>query len=224
MQVNVVGTQNLLEACRLHPPRRLVLASTAAIYPIAETAHSEEDEPGPMDIYGLSKWINEKQLALFAQPGGTRCAVARLFNVIGLHETNPHVVPEILDQMLQGQDDLALGNTQPKRDYVFVTDVADALLLLADKNHESYRIFNVGTGQEHSVEEIVRQLAAVTGRPLRIKETPGRMRPSDRMHLLCNRRRITQELGWHPRYTLASGLKALWESIQQTRQLQPAGR
>jgi UDP-glucose 4-epimerase len=100
LQVNVEGTQNLLEACRQFPTERLVIASTAAVYPIRDSANVEDDSTGPTDIYGLSKWINEKQLELYSQQQATtRCAAARLFNVFGPGETNPHVIPEIVDQM-----------------------------------------------------------------------------------------------------------------------------
>ena len=210
MQVNVVGTQNLLEACRRHPPARFIAASTAAVYPIREGANAEDSSTGPTDIYGLSKLVNEQQVALFASQVETRCAVARLFNVIGPHETNPHVIPEIIKQIQAGQTEIALGNVKPRRDYIHATDVAQGLVALADKNSHSYRIYNVGTGQEHSVERIVEVLAQITGWPLRIKVAGERVRPADRMHLLCDPGRISKEIGWRPRHTLETGLAALW--------------
>jgi UDP-glucose 4-epimerase len=211
MHVNVVGTQNLLEACRAHPPSALVAASTAAVYPIRDGANAEDDPAEPSDIYGLSKWTNEQQVRLFSGQVPTRCAMARLFNVIGPHETNPHVLPEIVEQVLRGETRLSLGNVKPKRDYVYVTDVAEALAALAERNTHSYRVYNVGTGQEHSVEEMVAELARVSGRPLEIGVDAARVRASDRMHLLCDLSRIAGEIGWRPRYTMSTGLAALWK-------------
>jgi UDP-glucose 4-epimerase len=216
MAVNVVGTQHVLEACRNHPPARLVVASSAAVYPIRDRANSEDDSPGPTDIYGLSKWVNERQVELYAQQTRTRCAAARLFNVFGPKETNPHVIPEIVAQVAAGQEEIALGNVKPKRDYVYVTDVARALATIAEKNEHPFSVYNVGTAEEYSVEEIIEQLAAVTGRPLRIAVAADRVRPADRMHLLCDQGRITSELGWAPRYTFESGLAALWRSAVGT--------
>lgn len=212
MQVNVVGTQNVLEACRACPPAQMVIASTAAVYPIRDGANREDDAAGPTDIYGLSKWVNEQQLALYATQAPTRCAAARLFNVYGPHETNPHVIPEILDQIVRGETSLALGNVKPKRDYIYVTDVAQAVIDLALKNTHSFRTYNVGTGAEYSVEEIVAGLAEVSGRPLTIRVDAERVRKADRMHLLCDLGRIRHEIGWRPRHDLASGLNALWQS------------
>lgn len=217
LAVNVGGTQAVLEACRSRPPARLVIASTAAVYPINDGANTEGDDAGPTDIYGLSKWMNEHQLKLYSsQCPATRCAAARLFNVYGPHETNPHVIPEILDQMTQGQYDLKLGNVKPKRDYVYVTDVAAALVAIATRATQPYRVYNVGTGFEYSVEEIVAELAAVSGCDLRIVTDPTRVRPSDRMHLLCDNGRLRSETPWTPRQTLATGLAHLWEWTRRT--------
>src|SRR5262249_34944828 len=83
LEVNVVGTQHLLEACLQNEPQRLVIVSSAAVYPIRDGANAEDDLAAPTDIYGLSKWVNEKQLEQFAGRARTRCAAVRLFNVIG---------------------------------------------------------------------------------------------------------------------------------------------
>lgn len=215
LQVNVVGTQNLLEACRQYEPAKLVLASSAAIYPIRDRANTEDDPAGPTDVYGLSKWVNEQQLQFYARQTRTRCAAARFFNIYGPHETNPHVIPEILMQIGKGLDEIALGNVKPKRDYVYVTDVAEAVIALAARNTHSYGVYNVGTGQEFSVEEIVERLASISGRPLKIAVASQRVRPADRMHLLCDRSRIQQEIGWQPRFDLETGLAALWRDFTQ---------
>lgn len=211
MDVNVTGTQNLLEACRQTPPRSLVAASSAAVYPIYNSANTEEyPSPQPTDIYGLSKWVNEEQMRQYAAQTKTCCAATRFFNIYGPRETNPHVLPEIIDQMLAGQTRVSLGNVKPKRDYVHVDDVARAVIGLAEKNSQSFRTFNVGTGTEYSVEELVETLAQVSGLPIVIETDPERVRKSDRMHLLCDYSRIHQEIGWKPEYDLLQGLTSLW--------------
>ncbi|MCE9556469.1 MAG: GDP-mannose 4,6-dehydratase [Planctomycetes bacterium] len=211
LQVNVVGTQHLLEACRQHQPQKIVIASSAAVYPIRDVANREDSATGPTDIYGLTKWINESQLQLFAeQVEGTHCAAARMFNVIGPRETNPHVLPEIVRQVLAGETSIQLGNVKPKRDYVFVSDVANALITIAFGNEHSYRVFNVGTGEEYSVEELVALIRRISGRTIEIKVAQDRVRKQERMHLLCDRTRIEQELNWRPQFNVESGLAALW--------------
>ncbi len=212
LQVNVVGTQHLLDACRVHEPHKLVAVSTVAVYPVREGPNAEDSPVGPVDIYGLSKWVTEKLVEQFAAQVGTRCVAARLSNVYGPHETNPHVLPDILEQLRKGQNVIGLGNVKPKRDYIYVTDVAQGLLTLAEKSGHSFRVYNVGTGSEYSVEEIVAELARVTGRPLEIAVAQQRVRASDRPHLVADTTRMKNEIGWSARYDLASGLAALWRS------------
>jgi UDP-glucose 4-epimerase len=216
MDVNVVGTQSLLEACRRTRPDVCVVASSAAVYPIREVANCEEDPTGPTDIYGLTKCVNESQLQLFSrQVPSVRCASARFANVYGPHETNPHVIPEIVEQMVEGRSNLLLGNVKPLRDYVFVTDVATALVAIASRSESAYRAYNVSTNSEFSVEDVVAELAQTSGIRLRILTDPARVRPSDRMHLLCDNSRLIRETGWSPRFDLRSGLQELWSWTKQ---------
>lgn len=215
LNVNVIGTQNVLDALESVPCQSLVAASSAAVYPIWDEACTEErPAPGPTDVYGLSKWINEQQMIQFAARTKTRCAAARLFNVIGPRETNPHVLPEIVDQILAGVTSLKLGNVEPKRDYIDSDDVATALLAMAFKNEHSFRPYNVGTGHEYSVRELVNELAAVCGKQLTIETDPARVRKSDRMHLLADYSRIERELGWTPQINLVQSLKLMWDWAQ----------
>jgi UDP-glucose 4-epimerase len=212
LHVNVVGSQHLLDACAEHPPTAFILASTAAVYPIMEGPCSEETPVGAVDIYGLSKWTNEQQLALFAQRSPSHCSAARLFNVFGPRETNPHVIPEILQQLTNGQEEIQVGNLSPRRDYIHVSDVARGLRMLAEKNTHSYRTYNVGSGREYSVQDILDELGRIAGRPLRPAVRSERVRRIDRQHLVADISRMEVEIGWLPRYDLARGLAELWQS------------
>ena len=216
MEVNVVGTQALLDACRRYPPSRVVIASSVAVYSVRDGANAEESVVAPVDIYGLSKWINERQLELYSTecPESTRCAVARFSNVYGPRETNPHVIPEILAQLAARRTTIALGNVKPKRDYIYAPDVARALIAIVERSEQRFRIYNVGTGREYSVEEIVACLSRISGRPLEIAVDPSRVRATDRMHLLCDLSRIESELGWRPSYTMEAGMTELWQTLE----------
>jgi UDP-glucose 4-epimerase len=214
LQVNVVGTQNLLEALCQYPPSKLVIASSVAVYPVNDKVNSEDDPYEPTDIYGLSKIVNEMQLKMFSSKVTTQCAAVRLSNVYGPNETNPHVIPEILSQIKQGLDTIALGNIKPKRDYIYVRDVAKALIALAQRNRHSYRVYNIGYGQEYSVSKVLAYLSNITGRQLTASVAAERVRKTDRMHLLADVQRIRTEIGWSPQVSLLQGLYELWESMK----------
>jgi len=131
LRVNVEGTLNVLEQCKEHQVQVVVFASTAAIYGIGDQPHSEEEPTEPIEIYGLSKSFGEELLRNFHRDTDIPCAVARLFNGYGLRETNPHVIPDILKQLPQSNQ-VRLGNTGPKRDFVHTADISRALRRMAE--------------------------------------------------------------------------------------------
>lgn len=205
LRINVEGTQSVLVACRKAGVERIVATSSAAVYAISDRANLESDPPGPVDIYGMSKWFDEILLRQFHQDTGIACMIARLFNVYGVNETNPHVIPDILEQ-LPATDEIRLGNLDVYRDFVYVKDVAQALIALARARDMGYAIFNVGTGKEYSIRDVVNTCEEIVQHPLRIRSIAARQRQTDRWHLLADISLIREVIGWRPRYDLRAGL------------------
>jgi UDP-glucose 4-epimerase len=132
--------------------------------------------------------------------------VARLFNVYGPGETNPHVMPAIFDQLRTSRV-LSLGNLTPRRDYIFVADMAEALTgLLTDAPAET--TVNVGTGKSTSVEELLGFLEQLLGGDLEVKVDPARVRPSDRPRLQASTERLRSILPGFGPVPLEEGLRA----------------
>ncbi len=205
LSVNIVGFQTLLSACRQVPIERLVFASTAAVYPIFEEANREDHLVDPVDIYGMSKYFGEKLVRRFSADTGTICTVGRFFNAYGPGETNPHIIPEIMEQVKQGNT-LELGNLDPKRDYIYVDDMASALDIIGRKSEVRYEVYNIGSGKEYSVRELVTLVESLVGRPLAITQDKQRMRRVERQHLLADINKIGQQLAWQPFMTMKDGL------------------
>jgi len=205
LSVNIVGFQTLLSACREVPVERLVFASTAAVYPIFEEANREDHPVEPVDIYGMSKYFGENLVRRFSADTGTICTVGRFFNAYGPGETNPHVIPEIMEQVKQGNT-LKLGNLDPKRDYIYVDDMASALDIIGRKGEVIYEVYNIGSGKEYSVRELVAVVESLVGRPLVISQDKQRMRRVERQHLLADINKIGQQLSWQPSMTINEGL------------------
>jgi len=187
--VNVAGTQHLLDALVAVEPQRIVFASTADIYQPAPHAHVEVDAVEPNNIYGASKRMGE-QLMEFHQ---RRCpetdvVVGRFFNALGPGETNPHLVPDILDYLRDGNE-LPLGNVDTRRDYIFTGDMARALRMFTDGPEGSFTV-NLGTGRSYTAREIVHEMGSLLGRDLVIATDPDKVRASDRPVLQASVRRL----------------------------------
>jgi UDP-glucose 4-epimerase len=212
LDVNVAGTFAVTSACTRHSVRTLVFASSGALY-ASETHPLNEarDLPAPVDVYGLSKLLGEQICSYAAATAGLQCRVARLFNTYGPHETNAHVVPDILEQLHRG-DVLELGNIEPKRDYVFVQDTAAALYALSQIEITGTDTFNVGTGQEYSVRELIEAIAQITGRHLVVQPSSARMRRVDKMHQIADIRKLREHTGFATQFSLLQGLTQLLAS------------
>ncbi len=133
--------------------------------------------------------------------------VARLFNVFGPGETNPHLIPTIIRQA-ERSERLRLGNLSTQRDYVYVEDVAAGIVALADSGEGGLRRCNLGRQQAHDGFELVRCVGELLGRDLDVVSDPGRVRSADRPLLLSDCSRAQALLGWEARTSLQEGLRA----------------
>jgi UDP-glucose 4-epimerase len=220
IDVNVEGTRQVLEGCRGSSVRSVVFASSAAVYAPTDGPCNEDATPlGPLEVYGESKVAAERIVGAFHAETGIATSVLRLFNAIGRRETNPHVVPHILES-LQVSNTIDLGNTMPRRDYVDTRDVADAILAVA-ASPNGHRVFNVGTGRAYSVDDIVALLRSITQRPIVVEQDPARVRATERMSLVADIGRIGRAVGWAPRLSLADTLTDLAEAYRLRAQVEP---
>ncbi|HEV2639112.1 MAG TPA: NAD-dependent epimerase/dehydratase family protein [Actinocrinis sp.] len=213
LRVNVEGTRSVVTAAAgLREPVSLVLASSAAVYAPADGPHHEqEDTLGPVDVYGHSKRWAEELAAGYAARTGAPVGIARLFNVFGPGETNAHFIPSLICQMQAGQA-VRLGNLSSRRDYVFVDDVADALLRLARHGADGQSAtVNIGSGRGYSGHEVVQALAELAAAGVAPVTDPDRLRPVDRPVLLADPALALKLLDWSPRTSLADGLRAAWD-------------
>src|SRR5262249_12299005 len=183
LDVNVLGTQSLLDAAADVGVKNIVFASSGAVYKWEDGPLDEmRTRTGATDVYSISKLTNEYQLACWAGRVGGRAHIARVFNTIGERDPNGHLIPDILAQLNRQNDVVPLGNITPKRDYIYVDDVADGFVALLEGLHEGKAVdhFNLCTGQELSVGELVSLIGRLLGVNVRVESDPARMRKSDR--------------------------------------------
>jgi UDP-glucose 4-epimerase len=206
MRINVLGTQAVIDAAVAHGTARIVFTSTSDVYAIKDAPLVETDPVDPYTIYGTSKSSAERLLKVAAATHPPlSVSVARLFNVYGPRETNPHVLPEILDQLTDGGRTVRLGNLWPRRDFVYVTDVAAALETLVDAAGP-FDVFNVGTGQALSIEQAVVAVGDALHRAIDVVADPARTRPVERACLHANISKITSATPWRPCHSFQAGM------------------
>jgi UDP-glucose 4-epimerase len=227
---NTASTLALLEAVLAHGPRRLVFSSTAAVYGEPESVPIKEDARlQPTNAYGESKLLVEQMLSWLHRIHGLRYASLRYFNVSGApegpggvtrgeaHEPESHLIPLVLDVALGRRasiriygDDYATPDGTCIRDYIHVSDLADAhLLALNALETEGRLIFNLGNGQGFSVREVIEAARRVTGHPIPAEVHPRR--PGDPAVLVASSEKAIRTLGWKPRYTqLDAIIRTAW--------------
>ena len=208
--INISGTINVLDACgSTATVEQVFVASTAAVYPIADGAMAEDHPTGPMDIYGITKLATEKLASEFHLRTRIPTVVGRFFNAFGPNETNPHLIPEIQKQVRAGERVLRLGNLDPKRDFIHTSDMARAMEALLTCGAKGCETFNIGRGIEYSVREIVAAFERELGEPLTIEVDPARVRKVERMHLLADVSKLKRTTGWEPEWGIDEGVRTL---------------
>lgn len=206
---------------------RVVLSSTCATYGEPEKIPISEETPQwPKNPYGWSKLVMERVLDAYDHAYGLKFAALRYFNAAGAtkrvgeyHEPESHLVPNVLAAAAGERSEVPVfGNTYPTpdgtaiRDYVHVTDLAEAHVLALDHlNRRRESIFmNLGTGRGYSVLEVIETARQVTGRPIRVRMEGPRL--GDTARLVADATKARTVLGWKPSMSdLATILRTQWE-------------
>jgi len=212
-RVNILGTINVLEACREAGVEKLIYASSAAVF--GEPAYlgiDEQHEVAPLAPYGVSKHTPEHYLALYGQLYGLRWTALRYANVYGPRQDasgEGGVVAIFTDRLLKGQPPVIYGDGEQTRDFIYVADVVAANLAALERGDGG--IYNIGTGQATSVLELyhtLREILTASGQAVPAYALAP-ARPGDIRHSYFNPRRAEEELSWRARYSLRQGLELM---------------
>ncbi len=207
---NVRSTDVIARALRSIPTNKLIAASTADIYPVGERAHTESETPSPNNPYGLSKFLLEEIVAGAARSNPhLSCVALRLFNVYGPRDTNPHVIPRIVERLCSSAPEIRIGATDTTRDFVHVADVVQAICTALVHDSGKYDVFNVGTGLATSIRQVLQMLLHAAGDPRKVVQDTDLLRAYDRPALISDITKIGRVLKWRPTIALEQGLAQL---------------
>lgn len=212
-QNNTIGTLRLLEAVRKAGIKKMIFSSTAAVYGNqSEEPITEETPTVPTNTYGMTKLAIDMAITSYCLAHGLAATSLRYFNVAGAygqygerHPVETHIIPLALAAIAGDRANFTIfGDDYPTpdgtciRDYIHVSDLADAHLLALEKLEQGkHTIYNLGNGNGFSNKEVIKAVEKVTGKPLPV--TVGPRREGDPAKLIASSAKAKERLGWTPK-------------------------
>jgi UDP-glucose 4-epimerase len=213
--VCATGTLNVLDAARRAGVRRVVYAASSSAYGSAsDPAGQDEDTPlDPLSPYAAAKLAGEMYCTAFASTYGIETVRLRFFNVFGPRQRadSPYsgVIAIFTAALTAGRTPTVHGDGLQSRDFVYVSDVADALIRAAETPGVSGRVYNVGTGKSVNLLELLAELNSILGTSIAAAHGPPRA--GDVRHSRAKIERIRADLGYSPRISFGEGLRRTLE-------------
>ena len=213
--INVLGTQNILEAARMYDIDKIIYMSTSEVYGTAEYAPMDEKHPlNSPHPYGASKIAADRMCHAYNQTYKMNINIVRPFNAFGPRQKDTGyggVISIFTKRVMSGAPPLIYGDGNQTRDYTYVTDVVDALNLILKFPEPIPTPVNLGTGSEVKIIDLANMIIDLSGQHGKIKPVFIEPRPGEVNRLISDNSKAKKLLGWVPRYSLGEGLTRLLE-------------
>ena len=225
-ETNLMGTLNVLMACRQAGVARLIQASSSEVYGTARYAPIDEGHPlQGQSPYSASKIGADKLAESFYCSYNLPVVTVRPFNTFGPRQSARAVIPTIITQALV-QKAIRLGNLDTRRDFTYVSDTVDGFLRAALTPGIEGTVLNLGTGEEIRIGDIASRIVQKVDRPVEIVIDPARLRPekSEVLQLISDHRLARDLIGWTPQVSLDEGLDLTIDWIRRNLDRYQVGR
>lgn len=203
-QNNIIPTLHVLEFARTHAIPVIHMSS----YLYGEPKHLPIDEAHPIDCrnpYAESKRQAEMLCEAYARYFGLSVTILRPFNVYGPGQTQDNLIPYIIMQAKE-KSSIQVKDLRPKRDYLYVDDLVNALLEVIHSEQNGLETYNLGFGRSYSVREVIDIVLNLIDKQISIHST-GQHRQNEIMDCVCDSRKFSEQFGWKPQVTLEEGIK-----------------
>jgi nucleoside-diphosphate-sugar epimerase len=212
-RINVVGTMNVLEACRANGVPQCIFTSSSSVYGGSTEPLSETRLPDPTHPYAAGKLIAEYYVIGYNKVYGMKNSVVRFFSVFGPRQRADleyaAVIPKFIGQALKGEPLTVFGDGEQKRNFTSVKDAVAGTLLVAERKEAIGEVFNIGSDKETSINQIVDGLSELFGRKLDVKRLPPpHKEPVRNVPDISKARKL---LGFKPSYPFKDGLRDIFE-------------
>ena len=234
IDTNITGTFNVMQAAREHAIERVIHTSTSEVYGTAQSVPITETHPlNAQSPYAATKIAADQMALSYYRSFDLPVIILRPFNTYGPRQSARAVIPAIITQLLDGQQELHLGALHPTRDFNYVTDTADGFIaaLTAPLNKIVGQVINLGSGFEISIGDTANMIAEIMGCSIKIRCDRKRLRPekSEVERLFCSNDKARNLMGWKPVYGQHDGFRKglektiKWFSEQDNRALYRTG-
>lgn len=215
-QTNIIGTVTMLQGCRTHKIKRFVLASSGAPLGSQEPPLHEELAPHPVSPYGASKLAGEAYCSAYYHSFGIQAVSLRFGNVYGIgSELKSSVVAKFIKRALEGKSLYINGDGSQTRDFIYISDLVNAIKLAATKNNIGGETFQIATAKETSIIELMTILKEVfASHELKVPKVEfGKPLVGDVMRNFSDTRKAKRILSWSPEIDLKTGLDVTLKSF-----------
>ncbi len=223
IDTNVKGTLNIIQAARDNTVKRVLVTSTSEVYGTAQFVPITEMHPKqPQSPYSASKIGADAIADSFYRSFELPITIVRPFNTFGPRQSARAVIPTIISQLLNGAQEIKLGDIIPTRDLLFVKDTVNGFLKIAECHELIGHEVNIATQSEISVGDLAQQLINSINPSAKIITDSVRMRPgkSEVFRLFGSNEKLKSYTGWNQKYTLEEGLKETIEWFSKKENLQ----
>jgi UDP-glucose 4-epimerase len=204
--VNILGTINILKACIESNVKKIIYASSAAVYGEPQYLGIDENHPvRPISYYGISKYTPENYIETFSKIFNIDYTILRYANVYGIRQDpkgEGGVISIFIDKLFKGESPTIFGDGCATRDFIYVDDVIEANIKAL--NRGSRKVFNIGTGKAISVKELFDIMKEIMKSDLEVQHRE--VRKGDIRHSFFDVKSAKEALGWAPKYRVEEGL------------------
>ncbi|BAI60845.1 putative nucleotide sugar epimerase/dehydratase [Methanocella paludicola SANAE] len=208
--INVIGTQNVLEAARMYDVQKVIHASTSEVYGSTQYAPMDEDHPlNAPHPYGASKIAADRLCFSYINTYGMNICIMRPFNLYGPRQKDTGyggAISIFTKRVLNNMPPIIFGDGEQTRDYTYVEDIVEAYDLILHHEGRMGQPMNFGTGNEIKILDLARLIIKMCGKEGQIKPVCVEPRPGEVVRLIADISRAKSVLGWKPHYSIEMGL------------------
>ena len=217
MEVNVIGTLNVLEGVKKLPSLpKVLLVGSSEEYDISDAPMSEKQPILANNPYGISKVTQERFASSYKEQYGLKIYYVRPFNHTGIGQRDTFVLPSFCKQVAEIEKSgksgtIKVGNLEAWRDFSHVKDIVRAYRMVVESEDNDI-VFNIGSGESHSLKDMLNYIISLATVSINVEIDPERFRPIDNPYICCDNSFIKTELGWEPESSVYDALIEMYKN------------